>query len=494
MNPQDGPSLSAPKIALANDERGDDRCTVYRASVRQAYASAAAAGPLTALAVLGCLFSTTGVVSHRALIVWAVCGVALACFRWMYLRYQSRQSVFLREPNADARALCVLMAIGGVHMGSGYALLAGGDNLYDPICLTLAVVALSTGAAIVLASYPPAFLSFVMPMLLAALISWVAAAVESGGRLEYGIIAMLVMFVPGMLRVYHHAWWVTQRNIELSLLNENRLRAQDRQLAHLRAANEDVTASWLAARTASHTDELTGVASRERLQAQLLGEWNRNRRTASPLAMVLLEIDGFPLLKSHFGAQAADACVQRVARLAQATLSRSGDFIARQGEASFALLLPDTDLQGARTLAERVRAAVEGSPPAGDDADSGMDTSGGRIGSALRKRRARPTDPGQSGMRTEAAPCRSSAQLVGGMPSTRLVTVSAGVASLVPGQRQAPELLWRHAQSGLELARRSGRNCVRGRDSERTRSAAVVAPFTPQPRMRTEGVFSNGPL
>jgi diguanylate cyclase (GGDEF)-like protein len=105
-------------------------------------------------------------------------------------------------------------------------------------------------------------------------------------------------------------------------------------------------------------DELTGVYNRRFLMETLQREAARAARLAAPLSVCLFDLDHFKRVNDTFGHAAGDAVLRRFAEIAQAGL-RGVDVLGRQGGEEFVLVLPDTDLEGARACAERIRASVE---------------------------------------------------------------------------------------------------------------------------------------
>lgn len=112
-------------------------------------------------------------------------------------------------------------------------------------------------------------------------------------------------------------------------------------------------------RLQSITDSLTGVHNRRHFQDAGRREMARSLRHGLPLTLVLIDIDHFKRVNDRFGHPGGDAVLQQVALLLQDCV-RSEDLLARVGGEEFALLLPQTTVEAARPLAERVRAGVEG--------------------------------------------------------------------------------------------------------------------------------------
>jgi diguanylate cyclase (GGDEF)-like protein len=107
----------------------------------------------------------------------------------------------------------------------------------------------------------------------------------------------------------------------------------------------------------SLTDVLTGAHNRRSILHLLDGELARGRRTAEPLAVVLLDLDHFKKINDTWGHPMGDRVLQEATRALQACI-RKGDELGRFGGEEFLLLLPNTDREGARQLAERCRAAL----------------------------------------------------------------------------------------------------------------------------------------
>lgn len=101
-------------------------------------------------------------------------------------------------------------------------------------------------------------------------------------------------------------------------------------------------------------DGLTQVANRRRFEEYLLQEWRRGIREQSPLALIICDIDYFKNYNDHYGHQAGDRCLQRVASILTQSLYRSTDLVVRYGGEEFAIILPITALSGALEIAERI--------------------------------------------------------------------------------------------------------------------------------------------
>jgi diguanylate cyclase (GGDEF)-like protein len=108
----------------------------------------------------------------------------------------------------------------------------------------------------------------------------------------------------------------------------------------------------------ARVDALTGLANRRALEEILAAEISRAQRFAHQLAVVLLDLDRFKEINDSFGHAAGDGMLRAVSRLLT-SLARQGDTVARWGGEEFVVVLPETDLAGARRFAERLRRTIE---------------------------------------------------------------------------------------------------------------------------------------
>ncbi|MBC7685061.1 MAG: GGDEF domain-containing protein [Bdellovibrionales bacterium] len=160
-------------------------------------------------------------------------------------------------------------------------------------------------------------------------------------------------------------------------------------------------------------DALTGIANRRLFDTRLAREYSRAAAEASPLALVILDVDYFKKYNDEYGHPAGDECLKFIASCVNGGRRRSEDLAARLGGEEFAILLPNTGLRGAIAVAE-----------------------------AIRKRIA-------------------SHKLTHVAGRAHTVTVSCGVHALVPTRGMAPSELIAAADKALYLAKSSGRNRVR---------------------------------
>ncbi len=160
-------------------------------------------------------------------------------------------------------------------------------------------------------------------------------------------------------------------------------------------------------------DGLTGIANRRRFDEVLNTEWQRGQRDKVPLSLLMCDIDSFKRYNDNYGHLAGDLCLKKVAAVLTEHLKRPADLAARYGGEEFALILPDTELAGALSVAQACRRQLE---------------------------TLRLDNP-------QAEPFG-------------VVTMSIGVARMVPSAATGLAQLIERADQALYAAKRSGRNRV----------------------------------
>jgi diguanylate cyclase (GGDEF)-like protein len=109
----------------------------------------------------------------------------------------------------------------------------------------------------------------------------------------------------------------------------------------------------------SVTDGLTGIANRRRFDQFLEREWRRAIRSRSPLSLIFMDIDLFKTFNDHYGHLAGDDCLRKLAQGLNEVIQRPADLLARYGGEEFACVLPETDTQGAIAVADKIRQKID---------------------------------------------------------------------------------------------------------------------------------------
>jgi diguanylate cyclase (GGDEF)-like protein len=109
----------------------------------------------------------------------------------------------------------------------------------------------------------------------------------------------------------------------------------------------------------ANLDGLTQIANRRRFDEYLALEWKRSLRERQPLSLILYDVDYFKLYNDYYGHQAGDECLKQIAKASSNAVKRSIDLLARYGGEEFAVILSNTNTEGAivvaREICERIR-------------------------------------------------------------------------------------------------------------------------------------------
>lgn len=126
----------------------------------------------------------------------------------------------------------------------------------------------------------------------------------------------------------------------------------------VRAYQQTRAANAQLALLASH-DYLTGLLNRRAWDDLLEREIRRAARNGASLAVIMADVDLFKKYNDHYGHQAGDECLRKVAEQFRAATRRPGDAAGRYGGEEFCVVLPDTDEAAAREIADRIRGNIE---------------------------------------------------------------------------------------------------------------------------------------
>lgn len=162
----------------------------------------------------------------------------------------------------------------------------------------------------------------------------------------------------------------------------------------------------------SITDSLTGLYNRGYFDKTLWTEFSKAQQSASPLSLIMLDIDNFKKYNDHYGHPAGDRCIQMIATTLMGIVDGTSDTVARYGGEEFIVVLPSTEKEHAVMMGERIRKEIE----------------------AL------------------AIPHISSTV-------SDHVTVSVGISTVYPAELASPNEALKIVDDSLYAAKNSGRNC-----------------------------------
>ena len=109
----------------------------------------------------------------------------------------------------------------------------------------------------------------------------------------------------------------------------------------------------------SITDSLTGLANRRYFDDVLRKEFYRSKRSGAVLSLIMLDVDYFKKFNDTYGHPAGDDCLRKIGNILQNTTNRVPDIAFRYGGEEFVMILPETEEEGAKILAEQIVQAVQ---------------------------------------------------------------------------------------------------------------------------------------
>ncbi|WP_414552217.1 diguanylate cyclase domain-containing protein [Anabaena sp. CCY 0017] len=155
--------------------------------------------------------------------------------------------------------------------------------------------------------------------------------------------------------------FIKQIAIQLTIAIQQADLFQKRQQAEarLRQSNEDLSLATSLLEKLVNIDGLTQIANRRCFDNRLQQEWQRLYREQQPLSLLLFDVDYFKRYNDSYGHQMGDHCLIELAQAVQQVVCRSTDLVARYGGEEFVIILPNTDVEGAIAIAQRIHAAIQ---------------------------------------------------------------------------------------------------------------------------------------
>jgi len=191
-----------------------------------------------------------------------------------------------------------------------------------------------------------------------------------------------------------------------------KLIAIDSDITKIKQAEEKLKEAYIKLEEIANIDALTEIPNRRVFEENVLMEWRRCYRYKMPISLIMIDIDNFKMYNDTYGHQRGDICLKTLGVILKYSLNRVGDSPARYGGEEFAVILSDTDKNGALKIAESIRTRVE------------------------------------------------SLRIKHSFGVNNIVTISLGVATLIPDDPEDYNKLIKAADNALYESKESGRNMV----------------------------------
>ncbi|KAF3890739.1 diguanylate cyclase [Tolypothrix bouteillei VB521301] len=234
------------------------------------------------------------------------------------------------------------------------------------------------------------------------------AAIACGLKAAFGVPILLDQQLLAVLVFFKQS----QIPYEFKIVQlVNAVALQLGELMQRKKAEESLRQAHQKLQRLANLDSLTQIANRRCFDEAFSQEWRRSRREGTFLALILCDVDYFKYYNDRYGHQAGDICLKQVAQALANNSRRPADLVARYGGEEFIVLLPNTDLNGAVHIAQKIQTEI----------------------AAL-------------GIAHESS-------LI-----SQVVTISMGIACVVPTLENSPENLIATADEALYVAKARGRN------------------------------------
>jgi diguanylate cyclase (GGDEF)-like protein len=305
--------------------------------------------------------------------------------RWIAGRRFPTGFISEAETRRWERRFVASVAISGVLWGAAGSLFYVPDQPEHGLFLALLIIGMCAAATASLSYHRFAYLVFLLPA-----ITPITLHLMSDDKLTANVIGFVIPFYFTLLYLLSREIYHTAHELILGRINSQ---------------------------YQAMFDHLTGVANRRAFEEAIDREWYRAMRDKRVLSLVMADIDNFKLCNDTHGHAAGDRVLKAVAALLETRIRRGADLVARIGGEEFAIVMPDTDLNGAVALAESIRVGVR------------------ELGSTHK----------------DAIP---------------EVTMSVGISSLIPDSSLDTRLLFNSADAALYQAKRKGKDRVETMDAQ----------------------------
>lgn len=236
-------------------------------------------------------------------------------------------------------ALLILLCSAGISLLDQYS--SGQINVY-----TYAIIAVAT-----LPLYQPITLLLIYVTVQLLFISFMPYFQISGELLFGNDVNSSVFLII--------SWVIASMRYKSAVEDFNNKKTIQKSSQELKKVNKELEEVNQKLAKLSRTDSLTGIFNRSVFDETLQVEWDRCKRHILPLSLIMIDIDFFKAFNDHYGHQAGDDCLKKVAGVLSSTTKRSTGIVSRYGGEEFTVILPNMTKEKALDYAERLRITVE---------------------------------------------------------------------------------------------------------------------------------------
>ena len=280
------------------------------------------------------------------LLIWVIVLFAVLLLRSWHMKYALRKRLFESSPRQLARYLIAGACVTGLLWVAAFMHLstfAAPTIQYLFLLVIVLLASLAMGASVAVREY---YIAYVMSSLWP--ISWWCLA-RYWDVPYYAMVGLVLLLASGVLMFVCNNIYESYKSM-LQLSWERETLVDD-----LQSRNEELASAKERLDELAHTDGLTGLANRRALDERLEMELRRAPRAGRDLSVVMLDVDYFKAFNDNYGHAAGDEVLAGIAEVLKKSVSRAADFVARYGGEEFMVVLPNTDLMGARGVAVEIQ-------------------------------------------------------------------------------------------------------------------------------------------
>lgn len=313
---------------------------IYAEQIRMLYARSAARPALHFFSLAVLLSVVLGHVNPVYAYTWAMLLAMLNIYRAIDINKTQKNIAEITDFKKIHKRFAYCAGLLGAIYGLGIILFFPFIPILNKIYLLLLISVMTPAGLVSFASDKLSFNLYLFFIILPPIV-WLF----SQGEFQYfsiGFYAIIYALVVMKLFKWNHD----------TLTNVIRLNIENK---HLLKSLQDANSSL---KELSSIDELTQISNRRNLDDITEKEWARAKRFKTPIAMMMIDIDYFKEFNDKFGHLKGDECLVSIATYMKDNLNRAADYVARYGGEEFCIIMPETNLSGAISLAEKIHAGV----------------------------------------------------------------------------------------------------------------------------------------